>query len=324
MESVSNLLTQGPRIVDLQRLSAVDLEPLLAEETAEWRRELDWDYSKSADLVRKFADRSGLTGAALLDGGEVAGYGYLGIEEHKGLIWDVYVRARWRTGNAEAVLFSVLLDALIANPDVFRVESQLMLAQNAAAEALRRDRLVQSFERLLMTRDSGTPLPPGRASNNAGFHIEPWNDRRHYDPAATVLSLAYAGHIDAQISNHYRTFAEAFRAVHALVQFPGCAVFSAPASYVAFDTATRRPAGISLASFIAEDVAHITELCVTPEARGCGLGYELLRQSARTLCSAGAKHISLTVTAANEDALRLYIRCGFREVRRFHACVWER
>ncbi len=61
-----------------------------------------------------------------------------------------------------------------------------------------------------------------------------------------------------------------------------------------------------------------------PGARGGGLGYELLRQSAATLRSAGAKRLSLTVTAANRAAVRLYTRCGFREVRRFYAYVWER
>ena len=43
-------------IVDLRRLSARELEPLLEEETATWRDELEWDFVKSADLVRRFVD----------------------------------------------------------------------------------------------------------------------------------------------------------------------------------------------------------------------------------------------------------------------------
>jgi ribosomal protein S18 acetylase RimI-like enzyme len=87
--------------------------------------------------------------------------------------------------------------------------------------------------------------------------------------------------------------------------------------------ATGRAAGISLGSFVADEVGHIAELCVMPDARGAGLGYELLRRSAAALRSAGAKRISLTVTAANKGAVGLYTNCGFREVRRFHAYVWE-
>jgi hypothetical protein len=45
--------------------------------------------SQARDLLRKFAGAPGLTGAALLDRGEVAGYGYTSLEGHKGLIRDV-------------------------------------------------------------------------------------------------------------------------------------------------------------------------------------------------------------------------------------------
>jgi ribosomal protein S18 acetylase RimI-like enzyme len=42
------------------------------------------------------------------------------------------------------------------------------------------------------------------------------------------------------------------------------------------------------------------------------------------LRGAGAERVSLTVTASNEEAVRLYTSCGFREARRFYAYVWER
>jgi len=48
--------------------------------------------SKSAGLVRRFADSRPLSGVALLDRGEVAGYGYTGLEGHTGVIAGVYVR----------------------------------------------------------------------------------------------------------------------------------------------------------------------------------------------------------------------------------------
>ena len=116
-------------IVDIRQLSARDLDPLLREQTLEWDLELDWDLSKSTDLVRKLVDARELGGVALLDGGEVAGYGYSGLADHKAQIWDVYVRPRWRKRNAEAVLFRVLLDALTGVAGVRRIESQLMLLE---------------------------------------------------------------------------------------------------------------------------------------------------------------------------------------------------
>ena len=313
-------LAGGPRIVDLRHLSARDLEPILLEETAEWRSELDWDFSKSADVVRKFIDAKGLSGVALLDRGEVSGYGYTGLEGDKGSIWDVYVRRGWRDGNNEGLLLRLLIDALIGNSGVHRIESQLMLTEAASAEALQRMRL---FERFLMQLNAGAPLPPGRASTALRFRLEPWGDH-HYDAAGIVISRAYAGHVDSQINDHYRTFTGARRFVYNLVQFPGCATFYRPASYVAYDPTTGQVAGMSLCNFIAGDVAHIAELCVTPQFQGAGLGYQMLSRSIAALLEAGAKRISVTVTAANEGAVRLYRRRGFRNARRFYAYVWER
>ena len=310
------------QIADIRNFGARELDALLREETAEWERELDWDFSKSADLVRKFADSRGLGGAAIVDRGEVVGYGYTVLEEHKGLIGDVYVREIWRNGEVELQLFRVLLDALIGVSGIRRVESQLMLIEAAVAKALQRERFVRLFERLLMILDETAVLGPGRPSAARRFRIEPWADHLH-DSAATVISLAYIGHIDSQINDQYRTFDGAQRFLYNIVQFPGCGAFYRKASFVASDMASGWVAGIVLSSWVADGVAHITQLCVTPHAKGTGLGYELLRRAVMALRAGGAKRISLTVTTANEEAVRLYRRCGFREVRRFFAYVWE-
>jgi len=81
--------------------------------------------------------------------------------------------------------------------------------------------------------------------------------------------------------------------------------------------------GMSLASLVAPNCGHITQICVSPETRGTGVGHELLRQSLVTLREIECGSASLTVTAANQDAVSLYERIGFQTVRRFSACVWE-
>ena len=67
----------------------------------------------------------------------------------------------------------------------------------------------------------------------------------------------------------------------------------------------------------------MTQICVSPSVRGTGIGHELLRQSLTTLRDMGCTSASLTVTAANEDAVALYERVGFETIRRFSAFVWE-
>jgi ribosomal protein S18 acetylase RimI-like enzyme len=320
--------TEGSEIIELRQLSGHALDPLLLEETVEWKRALDWDFGRSADLVRQFADMRALTGFALLDRGEVAGYGYSVLEDHKGLIGDVYVRPQWRDGVTEARLFDALLDDLIGTPNIRRVESQLLLAGDAAAaEWLQRERGVEVYERLLMSFDAVTTPPlPSRAftpENRFGrFYMEGWAEH-HHESSASVIALSYGGHVDSRINDQYRTLVGARRFLYNIVQFPGCGTFFQPGSIVAFDVATGYLAGVVLTSFVGAETGHITQLCVTPPVRGLGLGYELLRRAIAALQMHGAKRISLTVTAANTEAILLYQRCGFREVRRFPAYVWE-
>ncbi len=322
MAASADPVPRGPEIIDLRRFSGYDLSPLLQEEAGEWARELWWDFRGSADLVRRFADARSLGGFGLVEGGEIAGYGYTVLENGKGLIGDIFVRPASRTVETQVRLFRALLDHLISTPRVSRIESQLMLIEPEVARAIQRERFIRLFERLIMTFDPATELAPGADTALRRFHVEPWRDY-HHDSAATVISLAYLNHIDAQINDQYRTLDGARRFLYNIVQFPGCGTFYPAASFIASERATGWVAGIVLSSFVSAGVAHVTQLCVTPHAQNAGLGYELLRQAVSTLREAGARRITLTVTAANKPALDLYLRCGFQEARRFFAYVWE-
>jgi ribosomal protein S18 acetylase RimI-like enzyme len=57
--------------------------------------------------------------------------------------------------------------------------------------------------------------------------------------------------------------------------------------------------------------------------RGQGVGYELLRRSMESLALAGSTRVSLSVTAANEKAVKMYERMGFGVLREFLGLVWE-
>ncbi|HYA16339.1 MAG TPA: GNAT family N-acetyltransferase [Bryobacteraceae bacterium] len=307
-------------MVQLGDLIGRQLEPLLLDETVEWERELDWDFSRSAELVRHFTDTKSLAGAALLDRGEVVGYGYAVIEEHKALVGDVYMRPGWRTQDAEVRLFGTILDALTGMPGLRRIESQLMLLDPAVGEALRRTRPITISERMLMS----IPEPPmWRAAKAPGrFRIEGWSEH-HQELAATVIALAYAHHVDSRINEQYLSVAGARRFLSNIVQYPGCGTFFRQGSMVAFDARGGWVAGMVLASMVAPRTGHITQLCVTPQAQGTGLGRELLQRSMDALYRHGAQRVSLTVTAANRPAVELYRSTGFREMRRFLSYTWD-
>jgi len=310
-------------IVDLRRLTARELDPLLEEEVAAWRQELDWDFGKSAELVRRFVDLRALNGAAWLEEGEVAGYCYYVLEENKGLIGDIYVRRPADAGATERenALLECALEGIMANPAIERIESQLMMLRPDPRRAIPAADYLSAYERNFMRVDMArVDLAAGRVRRLS--FIEKWSDHYH-EAAAQLIAEAYAGHVDGLINDQYRTAAGARRFLHNIVQYPGCGSFYRPASYAAFEAGNAKLCGISLASLVAPESGHITQICVSPSVRGTGIGHELLRQSLTMLRNLGCRSVSLTVTAANEGAVRLYERVGFRTIKRFSAYVWE-
>jgi ribosomal protein S18 acetylase RimI-like enzyme len=308
-------------IVDLRRLSARDLEPLLVEETAAWSEDLEWDFEKSADLVRRFVDLRALNGYALVEDSVIAGYLYYVLEEGKGLIGDLYMRRDFRTVERENSLLQTALQSIMANRPIHRIESQLMMIQHSGARPIPYPDYLAVFERNFMRIDlRRAALAEGRVRRP--MYIEKWSD--HYqDAAAQLIAAAYTGHVDSRINDQYRSAAGARRFLYNIVQYPGCGSFYRPASCAAFDAATGRLCGISLASLVAPECGHITQICVSPSVRGTGIGHAILRQSLTTLRDMGCRSASLTVTANNDDAVELYKRVGFTIARRFSAYVWE-
>jgi ribosomal protein S18 acetylase RimI-like enzyme len=308
-------------IVDLRRLSASDLAALLEEECRAWRSELEWDFEKSADLVRRFIDMNALNGSALVEHGQVAGYVYYVLEEDKGLIGDLYVRRELRTAQRENLLIASALEPVMNAPGVTRVESQLMMIGYDPARPVPSAGCLSVFERNFMRIDLKHAVL-GKGNVRRPMYVEKWNDHYH-DAAAQLIAAAYAGHIDSRINDQYRTGDGARRFLHNIVQYPGCGLFYRPASVVAFEAVSGRLCGLSLASLVTAETGHLTQICVSPTVRGTGIGHELMRQSLLTLREMGCTSASLTVTAANEDAVALYERVGFETIRRFPALVWE-
>jgi ribosomal protein S18 acetylase RimI-like enzyme len=219
------------------------------------------------------------------------------------------------------------LGPLTTAPQIDRIESQLMMWH--ASGGLPMPRHLSSFERnfmmLEMSRAALEPAP-GRGRPSAPLasrvYLDRWSDQ-YQEPAAQLIAAAYLGHVDSLINDQYRSVAGARRFLFNIVQYPGCGMFFKPASVAAFDRLTGRICGICLASMVMPYCGHITQICVAPGVRGAGVGYEMLRQSLTLLRAAGCRKTSLTVTASNREAIKLYEDVGFTTIRKFFAHVWE-
>ena len=314
--------TPAARVVELRHLRGGDLDLLLQEETQAWRETLDWDFRGSAGLVRRFLEIQALNGYSLLINGYPVGYCYYVAEERKGLIGDLYVMKDYLSVENEERLLAAVVQGLMKTPLIRRIESQLMMLRTGPAIALPERKYARTFVRNFMEIEGGVAarLPERHPSQPAWF--DSWSERKQ-DEAATLIASAYQGHIDSEINDQYRSPAGARRFLMNIVQYPGCGSFFQPASYVSIEPGSGRLSGICLASLVQADVGHVTQVCISKAARGTGVGYELIRRSLESLARHGCRKVTLTVTAANTEAIALYERMGFRKTRNFSAYVWD-
>ncbi|HYP15524.1 MAG TPA: hypothetical protein VEQ63_16470, partial [Bryobacteraceae bacterium] len=105
-----------PELVHLRDIAAEELEPVLQEEQISWRSLLLWDFSASAELVRRFIRIHALSGYAAKINGAVIGYAYYVSEDRKGLIGDLFLVREHDTVENEDLLLAAVLQDLMATP----------------------------------------------------------------------------------------------------------------------------------------------------------------------------------------------------------------
>jgi ribosomal protein S18 acetylase RimI-like enzyme len=206
---------------------------------------------------------------------------------------------------------------------VDRIESQLLLHPSGAHADLFRGAGFQVFRRLFMVRPlAGLPAPL-RVDLPGELELRAWRDE-DLTPAGRLIVEAYREHPDSVINDQYRSAHGALRFLHNIVRYAGCGVFSAQASYVVVERYSRDIIALVLGSRVSQQSGHITQVCVHPHYRRCGLARQLLSLAAFSFMRQGASEISLTVTDANSTAVDLYLTEGYTCAHTFDAAVWQR
>ncbi len=309
------------RLVDLRELRGNDLNAVLDEQIRFWRENYLWDFSASAETIKRYLDMRNLPGYAVVWSGRPVGYSYFVHEDVKALIGELYVLEEFRDNASEGQLFEATLKSAALFPGVRRIEGQLLSLDSMPNLPTVFGNSIRVFRRCFMLREGLEHLPPPVVTPWT-VRFSRWSDY-HIDSAADLVAAAYAGHVDSHINDQYRTFTGARRFLFTSTQHPGCGRFLRHAAIVAGDLRTSKLRGICLGSLVESDIGHVTQVCVDPKLRGQGLGYELLRRSLSAFRDAGSRAVSLTVTEENTGAVQLYERMGFRSARKFPAFVWE-
>jgi len=324
----------GSRIVDVRQLRARQFQPLLQAESRAWLEDLHWDYGPSSGLISSYLEAKRLSGFALLEDDMARGYCLYFREGSKGLIGSLFVEPGNPQPGCAIDLLRKSLDALFGFVDIRRIEAQLPHFSMDQIGPYFRSRAFQTYLRQFMTfRLAESPAGGGSFASQPGsrwptlprrdFIFEPW-ERKYDREAAQLLHDVYRNHIDAAVNDQYCSVAGTMRLVESIVRHRGCGDYLQQASIAAIHAPSRKLAGILGLTAVRPGTAHIPQIAVGAGYQGVGLGSAMARAAFEKLARSGFAEVSLTVTALNSRAVRLYERMGFRTFRGFSAVVWNR
>ncbi len=324
------------QILDLRHFAAPVLRPLLEAESDAWMERLHWDYRSSSRLLLQYLDSRMLPGYAAVEQGQITGYTFCVYEETKAVIGDVFAveggdpDAKDTEGartvparTIEETLLNHLLETLLNSPQVDRIESQLLLHPSGTHSAIFEQAGFHIFHRLFMALPLEGRWSRPHVDLPAGLDLRTWRDE-DLNAAARLIADAYQGHPDSLINDQYRSVYGSLRFLHNIVRYAGCGAFSPLTSHVVVDRASRELAALVLGSRVSPQCGHITQICVRPEFRRKGLARSLLNLAASQFMLQGVSEVSLTVTAANTEAIELYRAEGYVCLHSFDAAVWQR
>ena len=308
-------------LVDLRTLRGSDLQPVLEAQALHWQEHFAWDCRQGMLATRRLLDRRLLMGRALACEGRPVGYAYFVPEGPRATVGDLFVTDGVGSLWSHKLLESTL-NAACLHRGVRRVEGQLLCLDwlPIARPAIRG--VLRTYRRALMLKSGLGGLPAEAPAIDAVRYL-PWSDGFLQDASALVVT-SYRGHVDSRINDQYSSLAGARRGLEQSTRQLRSGRFFPPAGIVVRQSGSSALIGLCLGSLVSDAVGHVSQLCVSPSSCGRGLGSELLRRAVRAFAGAGCEAVSLTVTASNSGAIRLYERHGFRTIASFPAFVWQK
>jgi ribosomal protein S18 acetylase RimI-like enzyme len=306
------------QVADLRTVEAAELADLWEHELRLWRDHLRWDVSGRMATVRRLIDRGALAGKAVRLAGRVVGYTSFGIAGRRGAISSFVLSPSWGTEAAAQALLRATVDEL-RRQGAQRIESSVVASACPwLAPAFERQGFRTYWRDFLRLE-----LEPGRRPAETGgeVQLEPWRDADLYE-AAAILQAAYAGGVEAEMYELYRSAEGCQRVLDEILRQAVCGIPLVEASALARYRGRR--VGLIAVTQIAPQQAHLAQVAVLPEFQRRGIGRSLLDYSLARLTERRFATLSLIVSRANAHALKLYRALGFQTVLACPAFVWGR
>ncbi|MBM6786777.1 GNAT family N-acetyltransferase [Collinsella tanakaei] len=123
-----------------------------------------------------------------------------------------------------------------------------------------------------------------------------------------------------ELANHQRKISDAYAArytEHTVEDWTEacCDELASGHGWAAVAELDDRPVGF-IKLDLDDGIGSIDDLVVLPEARGRGIGSQLMEWARREFAQHGIREVELTVSEGNDDALVFYERHGFRTATR--------
>lgn len=301
----------------LRECGAADLRLLLAEESAHWAAELDWDWRDVSAAVASGLERGTLTGRALRRGGRPLAYCYYLVDEGRVVVGSLFAAREARGHGLEEELLDEVLGETRALRRPPRVECQTLFSTAADPDPHFARVGFRACGRLYMQR----PLGQGTGQPRLALRARPLQ-RGDLSAAAALVHRSHVGSLDAALNLTYATPATCRGFLESLVLRGGCGPFEPDASGLV--EAAGRPVAVLVASRLSATNGHVCQVSVAPEWQGRGLGRGLVERACQAFAGLGLTTASLSVTMANRRALGLYEQLGFRTRKAFAAHAWVR
>jgi ribosomal protein S18 acetylase RimI-like enzyme len=297
-----------------------ELRLLLDEEAAQWHSELGWDFTEVRAAVSGGIERGTLPGRVVADGARAVAYCYYMVDPARVIVGSIFATRGSRGQGLEEELVDAVIEDALAERSAGRVECQTLFCTAKSADARFERKGFASRARHYMRRELTAPVPePGPLP--AGIALRSLR-REDLSAAADIIYQSHQGSVDAALNMTYATPATCRAFVETLVVRSGCGQFDADASR--FACGPRGPLGVLIASRLSRTNGHVCQVSVIPGAQENGLGAALVSRALLAFRAEGLASATLSVTASNERAHRLYERLGFTVQRAFAAHAWAR
>ena len=297
-----------------------ELRPLLDEEAALWHSELGWDFTEVRAAVAGGIERGTLPGRVVEDGARAVAYCYYMVDPARVIVGSIFATRALRGQGLEEDLIDVVIEDALAERGAGRVECQTLFCTAPSADARFERKGFASRARHYMRRELADPVPePSPLPQGVALRAL---KREDLTAAAEIIYQSHQRSVDAALNMTYATPATCRAFVETLVVRSGCGQFDAEASR--FACGPRGPLGVLIASRLSRTNGHVCQVSVAPSAQENGLGAALVSRSLQAFRTEGLASATLSVTASNERAHRLYERFGFSVQRVFAAHAWAR